>query len=506
MSKHTIAIGIVKKCPENIFLQYLETISHFTNQALLLSIDSTDLPAHNNKSLNIENIQVSDEFKARKLLWEKAVASNADSILLLDSNEYIPKEFYSILRDEIQNLHHTVLATAKYQITPDGANYLDSVHHQSHYKYQPFLIKNFSNLDYNHWDNSTEISPRVPAVIRSLETQLSEARVFFANDESANLNNQYTVKNNTQLAKISYREYLAYIQPETASHPIQDILPKQNPPIMVSSVINNGYEITKAFLESISAFKLDGFDTQFTFIDDSPDLNTSQLIQVYAAKNNRIEIIPSENRIGPKQEYLKDFPYIKNKWKKEAADRFIKHKNLLLEHARKNNVDFCFMLNSNVLLHPHTIQHLVNRGKDVIAPLIWTQMYDGDYLPNAWMMDEYQLFENNIEEKYPFEEAILLSKKFIDNLKIPQMLVVGGISDAILISKKILDTGIDFNYLYNSTMLGEDSHFCTKAIARGYQIFLDTTFHGTTLENNAASNHAQYNYQVQKSPFSPSSN
>lgn len=109
--------------------------------------------------------------------------------------------------------------------------------------------------------------------------------------------------------------------------------------------------------------------------------------------------------------------------------------------------------------------------------IFWTK-WEPDFpeLPQVWLSDQYNLYRSSRGEILPQEEILQRVHLFINTLKTPGIYPVGGLGACTLISKKALNSGVNFAEIYNISFVGEDRHFCIRAAALGFQLFVDTNY------------------------------
>jgi len=64
----------------------------------------------------------------------------------------------------------------------------------------------------------------------------------------------------------------------------------------------------------------------------------------------------------------------------------------------------------------------------------------------------------------------------LNQLKVPGVYTVGGLGACTLISKRAIQAGVNFKEIYNISFMGEDRHFCIRAVALGFELFVDTHY------------------------------
>lgn len=211
--------------------------------------------------------------------------------------------------------------------------------------------------------------------------------------------------------------------------------------------------------------------------------------------------------------------YIAHNWSNTNLSDVARMKNMLLEKALKENYDYFFLVDSDTVLHPDTLVHLLSRKKDIVAEVLWTKWKkDLIEMPNAWDVDFYS-FKNRtqierkttsekIEKIIEFMKTLgITNDKFISGLndhvheylvsiglendasyqafRSPGIYKVGGIGGCNLISRKVIESGVNYTSLYNLSWTNwEDRAFCVRAVAAGFDIYLDTCYPATHLYND----------------------
>lgn len=152
-------------------------------------------------------------------------------------------------------------------------------------------------------------------------------------------------------------------------------------------------------------------------------------------------------------------------------------KDDIIKFAKNNNYDYLFLVDSDIVLHPNTLRHLISSGKDIISEIFWTSWTnDSPELPQVWLKDVYTLYEISRGEILSNEEIYFRQQKFINMLKVPGIYEVGGLGACTLISRFALDKGVNFSEIKNLSFWGEDRHFCIRAAALGFSLYVDTHY------------------------------
>ncbi|ASA26581.1 hypothetical protein B9T62_33555 [Paenibacillus donghaensis] len=149
----------------------------------------------------------------------------------------------------------------------------------------------------------------------------------------------------------------------------------------------------------------------------------------------------------------------------------------MIQRAGTLEYDYLFLIDSDLILHPDTLKHLISTDKDIISEVFWTQWQPGTlHQPQVWMHDEYNQWELLPGEQLKPEEINRRFHEFLAKLKEPGIYEVGGLGACTLISRKAILTGASYHQVKNISYWGEDRHFCIRAAALGIPLFVDTHY------------------------------
>ncbi|KPU43425.1 hypothetical protein OXPF_28660 [Oxobacter pfennigii] len=241
--------------------------------------------------------------------------------------------------------------------------------------------------------------------------------------------------------------------------------------VLIASPICQDPIILKEYLLSMLNIDTSDLETEFLFIDDNTMQISKELLKKFKADRCVTDIIDAENR----QEYIRTD--MTHKWNNVLIEKVAHYRNIILSAAREKNYDFLFMVDSDLLLHPDTLKHLISLNKDIISEIFWTKWAPGGMeYPQVWLYDHNTLHE--IERGKFLSESEIKSRtnKFMNKLKIPGVYKVGGLGACTLISQKVLRSTISYDNLPNISFQGEDRHFCIRAAALGFELYVDTHY------------------------------
>ena len=95
-------------------------------------------------------------------------------------------------------------------------------------------------------------------------------------------------------------------------------------------------------------------------------------------------------------------------------------------------------------------------------------------MPQVWIEDEYSMYKKQYHSLMSNEEIQEQIFSFLHQLRIPGVYEVGGLGACTLISRKALQAGVNFSTIKNLSFWGEDRHFCIRAVALGFDLYVDT--------------------------------
>jgi len=243
--------------------------------------------------------------------------------------------------------------------------------------------------------------------------------------------------------------------------------------ILIASPVRQKPAILKEFLESLGGLDSTNIHFDYYFTDDNLDVNSSRILKNFA-KNKKciIDIPPNKERnLGYHTE---------NKlrvWTNASVWKVAGFKNNMIKYAIKHEYDYIFLIDSDIVLHPLTIQQLLKDQKDIVSCIYWTTSDPKvRQMPQVWLYDTNTPFKKEQTETLSNFEAYKRTSEFYNQLRIPGLYEVGGLQACTLISKKALIKGVNFEKLKNLSYSGEDRHLCCRALALGFHLYVDTHY------------------------------
>ena len=222
--------------------------------------------------------------------------------------------------------------------------------------------------------------------------------------------------------------------------------------ILISAPVNENEEIFKMYLESLRNLKVPKNYNIFKLFT----LHNCEHLSKYINGKNEMFAIYNNETI-----YKKDD--ITHSWDNENFKDVIKMKNHILNIVRKNDFDYVFFVDSDLILRTETLEQLLKADKDMIAEIFWTKWdssENGKFMPNVWRYDSYSFTDGLIEE-----------------LKQKGLYRVGMTGACTLIKRKLIDAGVNWNPVNNISFSSwEDRAFCIRTAVLGFEIWIDTHF------------------------------
>lgn len=248
--------------------------------------------------------------------------------------------------------------------------------------------------------------------------------------------------------------------------------------LLIGSPIRQKPAILHEFLQSLQEIDTDSFCADYFFIDDNTNPDSIQILYDFSAKNSNCLIAkPTQNPVA--NTLIDAYTCDENThyWHDAIIWKVAGFKDFIINYALQNNYDYLFLIDSDIVLHPKTLDNLISTNKDIISNVFWTQWQPGyQKLPQVWYYDEYKQYLVMPGEKLKPEEILARQNQFLQLIATPGTYEVGGLGACTLINKKALEKGVNFKKIKNITFWGEDRHFCIRASALGIDLFVNTEY------------------------------
>ncbi|MCC3381614.1 methyltransferase domain-containing protein [Paenibacillus farraposensis] len=243
--------------------------------------------------------------------------------------------------------------------------------------------------------------------------------------------------------------------------------------ILIGSPVHQKPEILILFLQALERLKAPDVPPDYLFVDDNDNPASSQWLIDFADRLPG-QVLPMltglpqmENRSNEHTHY----------WPPALVWKVAGFKNRLIDYALQHDYDALFLVDSDLVLHSQTLCRLVETEKDIVSEIFWTRWHpEGVPLPQVWVSDEYNLFHREEGEVLSAEERAHRELHFLHQLHVPGLYEVGGLGACTLIRRRALEAGVHFGKIKNVSYWGEDRHFCIRAAAYGFPLFVDTHY------------------------------
>lgn len=217
--------------------------------------------------------------------------------------------------------------------------------------------------------------------------------------------------------------------------------------ILIGAPVRQDEETFKLYIESLKNLNTDGLDVDWFFI-----LHNSPHLKKYLHPRQYIEAKSDE-------EYQKDETH---HWTEKNLKQVAVMKNHLLDRTILEKHNYFFLVDSDILLHPETLQTLVKSNKKIVSEVFWTRWQPNEEeMPNAWICDYYAFDTLNRFKQW----------------RNKGLYQVGMTGACILIHSDVIKAGVDYSPIYNvSHSVWEDRAFCIRSAVHGFDIWMDTQY------------------------------
>lgn len=223
--------------------------------------------------------------------------------------------------------------------------------------------------------------------------------------------------------------------------------------ILLFSSLCKPKSILEVTLPSWIAQENDGFVYDLLLYNDNKEQNAIEYTNSFGQEHNKVTVINNW--------FENTSTYHKHHWTQESVDRIIYIKNRALEITQEKEYDAIFLVDSDLVLNPNTLQHLVGLQKDFVFEIFWTVFTDQLFAkPNCWDVHSWDYYN---------AQSIL-------KLKEPGTYQVGAGGACTLLSSRAIKKGVNFSKIKNMPYGGEDRHICTRSEVLGFPIYVDTHY------------------------------
>lgn len=247
--------------------------------------------------------------------------------------------------------------------------------------------------------------------------------------------------------------------------------------ILLFSPLCKPKEVLKVSLPSYLKLNSEGFTYDILLYDDNNIEDSKKYTDNFIEEHENVSLLPNI--------FNENSAYEKHNWNVSLIDRISTIKNKALEYALKNGYDYIFLVDADLVLNPNTLMSLVKAQKHFIFEVFWTMFTNAHYYkPNAW----------------DYHSWVYDSPESIIKLKEPDVYEVGAGGACTLVSRELLEKGLNFNRLSNMRFPGEDRHFCTRVQALNEKVFIDSHYPAFHIHNVNLADEAKQWYNAGAKP------
>ncbi len=245
--------------------------------------------------------------------------------------------------------------------------------------------------------------------------------------------------------------------------------------ILLGSPIRQKPLILQEFLQSLDRLEKVNYTIDYFFIEGNDHPESKKLLADFAKDKGSRCLLFSESEAMLKTACICNEST--HYWREDIIWKIASFKDQMIQKAKEEKYNYLFLVDSDLVLHPHTLEQLILAKKDIITNNFWTKWTpDSPPLPQVWVSDHYTLFHHEINEQLTQEEIHKRTLDFLQMLQKPGVYEVGGLGACTLISQEALNRGVSFARIKNLTFWGEDRHFCIRAAALGLTLHADTHY------------------------------
>ncbi|GMK37267.1 glycosyl transferase [Paenibacillus sp. CCS19] len=247
--------------------------------------------------------------------------------------------------------------------------------------------------------------------------------------------------------------------------------------VLIGSPVCQKQSILALFLQAAARLTQRTWTCDYVLVDDNEDPASRLLLVQFADSlrsegKSKVEIIDGRSGSSPRMTYYKD--EATHYWNDDLIDKIAGWKDHMIQLARDGGYDALLLVDSDLILHPETVESLLEADRPIVSSLFWTRWQQGGpELPQVWIKDHYWPWQGS-DEASP--EAVAARNDLLVKLQTPGVYEVGGLGACTLISRLALDQPISFQRIPNLSLWGEDRHFCVRAAALGIELAVDTHY------------------------------
>lgn len=196
------------------------------------------------------------------------------------------------------------------------------------------------------------------------------------------------------------------------------------------------------------------------YCDDNVDTESSTTLYSEWAIVGKVDVWKSDS-IGLDADQSNYRTEETHTWDEKNISRVARMRNDAIQKFLKTDASFLFIVDSDLVLHPDTVEHLVSLNIPIVSMCFWTNwQLDSMYAPQVW-------------DVHPFGHR---SPESLIQLKVPGQYEVGGLGACTLIRRDVFEAGVDYSPLPSTGFEGEDRAFSIRATVHKFPLIADTHY------------------------------
>lgn len=230
------------------------------------------------------------------------------------------------------------------------------------------------------------------------------------------------------------------------------------PSVLITAPARQEPKVFKEYRDSIDRLVIpDGFTLDTYYVIN----NCPELIPCLRPSDNYIVYDTAENYFKTHNDHI---------WSDSNMRMMETLRNMTISYALEHNYDYWFSVDTDLVLHPLTLQTLIDADKDIVSEIFWSVSKDVHHWCNAWLYDQ--------------------GTGMLDEWHNPGLYPCGMTGACTLVKRKVLSSGVSYEHIPNiqRALFGEDRHFCVRAAVLGFELWVDTHYPATHL-------YTEYEYQ-----------
>lgn len=240
--------------------------------------------------------------------------------------------------------------------------------------------------------------------------------------------------------------------------------------ILVGSPIRQKSNILKEFLLGLEEAEKGQNQVSYFFVDDNTETESSNLLKVFAEKNDVIIKKGSEL-------FDADAHYDGHVWHATNLAKVTVYKNEMISYCINNGFDYLFLIDSDIVIDKKALLQLISDNVDIVSNVFWSQWQkNGILTPQCFWIPDIYIQDKAFNVPMTFEEAHKIRMDMVEKLKKPGLYKVDGLGACTMISRHALEMGVSFKEIPNLRIPGEDRPFCIRAGALGIDLYMDSVY------------------------------